>query len=252
MKALTLFLLCLTLVNCGSDNQHKVFDGQAKKVSGLNNTLCLVLEVEIENIKTDEHMFENYGSPDYFVNKYLELKVHAAGFWNSFVNKTWWNVQSINSPYEKEKFLKATADEVPAIESLTCQNYVKEWHEAVNERLKNGPYNKSLLAKAREYIELSANSIGNWLSAAFVIFILCATAFCSYSCLEEFVIKKSLGVLFGGVVLSGAFGLMAILIDKVFFESSISHFTIWWISSLLYSFTCLIISIMLDKKNKKY
>ena len=250
----TLFLLFfLSLISCGADVPYKTFDAQERKAGHLNVIICNSLEFEVNRIKTDEYMYENYNSPEYFNEKYEEITGEAIGFWNQ-LSKTMWNTETRRhetAPIsDKEKYLNATVNDTPAIESLTCQNYVKEWHDAVKELLHNGPYQKSFFDKTVTYIESTTKLIGNWFGWAIAIFLICGATVLSYRGFKQFVVTKVFADFFWALIFSGGGGLIAIFIDKEFFDSSVSSFTIWWASSLIYSIACIFIAILHNKKNK--
>lgn len=247
VKVLFLFLLCLTLISCETNNPNKPFDGQVAKVKELNNWMCNNLGLEVDAIKKDTQMFEDYSSPEYFTLKYKEFKVQVVGFWNG-MSKMMWNSREIKSElvpaYEVEKYLTATKDEVPEIEKLSCQNEVKDWHDAVNQRLREGPYQTTLTEKIHDFFQTLFNQIEDILNLGLAsIFALFGT-WVSYKGFKSFVATKSIFDLVISIIFSGAFGLIAILIKFAFNVKSIGNLTIWWTSSLAFIFISLAIAVV--------
>lgn len=247
MKVLFLFLLCLTLIGCETNNQKKPFDGQVEKVKELNNWMCNNLELEVGAIKKDTQMFEDYSSSDYFTLKYKDLKVQVVGFWNG-MSKIVWNSRAIETElvpaYEKEKYLTATKDEVPEIEKLSCQNEVKDWHDAVSQRLREGPYQTNLTDKIHDFSQLLFNQIEKIFYLGLASIFAFFGTWVSYKGFKSFIATKSIFDLVISIIFSGAFGLIAILIKFAFNVKSIGNFTIWWTSSLAFIFMSLLIAVV--------
>ena len=253
MKTLPL-LIFLTLIGCGSDKPYRAFDGQAAKVKWLTYWTCEEIDIETQLIKKDTlgyDGYERYEDPQYSSKSYNRIKTSTVEHWNG--EGGWEALSDSYTEFElkgydlktipenqKNKFLNAAIEDVPDINNLNCKETVSEWHKAVNKRLQEGAYKKTLFNSVYSSIDDSP-------TLACVIFLTYAATLRSYKAFKKFVFTKSLVALFLATTLSGAFGIIAVLIKDIFNSTYIDSLSLWAISTAIFIFISIVAAIMLDK-----